>query len=457
MKQKLVTDFNIPAGEITFIHDWADKNKKDLFRRMNSGDIRIIMGSTEKLGTGTNIQKRGVAEHDLDTPWRPSDLDQRGGRLARQGNEVAKQNYNNKVKRYIYGTERTLDNYKFNLLKNKQTFISQMKNCELNVRTIDEGAIDEKSGMNFSEYIAILSGDTSLLEKSKLEKKIAVVESLKKAHFKEISRSRFHLGELQSEKTETISLIDKLSSDEQVYKSCLKYEKDGAKANPIVMANLHSADPEIIGKYLINLYHKWKPGDEPKIGSLYEFDLYIRHHKEFYEQDHRILERHFNTFYAERPETGIKYTYNQGHPNIDNPKLAARHFLNAIDKVESLKEKYTKTLNDLDKEIPMVEQIVAKPFEKERELAEMKTGLANLEREIAIKIQEKQMKENGQLEIAPDEGVKPEITIPADKVSGETVIIKLTPEPDQAHHTRHGMVLQRQVVPRVKKSKGFRM
>ncbi|WP_371359414.1 hypothetical protein, partial [Salmonella sp. M198] len=88
-----------------------------------------------------------------------------------------KEFYNNKVKNFIYAVEQSLDNYKFNLLKNKQTFISQMKNCELNVRTIDEGSIDEKSGMNFSEYIAILSGDTTLLEKSKMEKKIAVLES----------------------------------------------------------------------------------------------------------------------------------------------------------------------------------------------------------------------------------------------------------------------------------------
>ncbi|MCH5684005.1 hypothetical protein LWM68_06825 [Niabella sp. W65] len=111
-------------------------------------------------------------------------MEQRNGRGARQGNLIAKEHYENKVRNYVYAVEQSLDNYKFNLLKNKQTFISQMKNCELNVRTIDEGAIDEKSGMNFSEYIAILSGDTSLLEKSKLEKKIAVMESLKVSHFR---------------------------------------------------------------------------------------------------------------------------------------------------------------------------------------------------------------------------------------------------------------------------------
>lgn len=138
---------------------------------MNTGEIRILLGSTEKAGTGLNVQMRVVAMHHMDIPWRPSDLGQRNGRGSRQCNEVAKQHYGNKVKNFIYATEQSLDNYKFNLLKNKQTFISQMKNCELNVRTIDEGAMDEQSGMNFSEYIAVLSGDTSLLEKSKLEKK----------------------------------------------------------------------------------------------------------------------------------------------------------------------------------------------------------------------------------------------------------------------------------------------
>ncbi|MFM9910209.1 MAG: Eco57I restriction-modification methylase domain-containing protein, partial [Chitinophagaceae bacterium] len=175
IKNKLVTDFNIPQQHITFIHDWTDNQKPELFRKMNNGDIRILLGSTEKAGTGLNVQAKVIAMHHMDIPWKPSELEQRNGRGARQGNVLAKTDYDNKVKNFIYAVEQSLDNYKFNLLKNKQTFISQMKNCELNVRTIDEGSIDEKSGMNFSEYIAILSGDTTLLEKSKMEKKIAVL------------------------------------------------------------------------------------------------------------------------------------------------------------------------------------------------------------------------------------------------------------------------------------------
>ena len=282
--------------------------------------------------------------HHLDIPWKPAELEQRNGRGARQGNLIAKDHFDNKVKNFIYAVEQSLDNYKFNLLKNKQTFISQMKNCELNIRTIDEGAMDEKSGMNFSEYIAILSGDTSLLEKSKLEKKVAVLESLKIAHYREVSRSKFQLENLQHEKESTLQILENLTSDEQVYKSNLQYEKDGTKENPIQLNGISAADPEVIGKHLIKLYQSWKPNEEAKIGSLYGFDLYIRQQREAFEDNGLFEYRYYNTLFAERPESGIKYTYNQGHPNTDNPKLAARYFLNAIDRVETLKEKYQKTL-----------------------------------------------------------------------------------------------------------------
>ena len=422
LKEKLVRDFGVPSHEITFIHDWTDKKKPELFRKMNNGDIRILVGSTDKAGTGLNVQKRIIALHHLDIPWKPAELEQRNGRGARQGNWLAKTHYGNKVHNYIYAVEQSLDNYKFNLLKNKQTFISQMKNCELNVRTIDEGALDEKNGMNFSEYIAILSGDTSLLEKSKLEKKIAVVESVKKAHFRELSSSRFKLENLQSEKKNSEDILTKLSSDEILYKSSLQYEKDGTKVNPIQLKGLNSTDSEAIGKHIIGLYNNWKPGHDEHIGSIYGFELYIRQHQETVISDGKAFEHKYNTFYAQRPETGVKYTYNQGHPNIDNPKFTARHFLNAIDKVSSLKEKYLKSTTEYERDIKMAEQIISKPFEKEAELAEMKTKLANLEREITVSIQQKLMQETEQLTSGAGSEVAPELV-------EETPVVPLAPKP----------------------------
>ena len=396
LKEKLVTEYAIPEHSITFIHDWTDKSKKELFDKMNKGHIRILLGSTDKAGTGLNVQERVVAMHHLDIPWKPSELEQRNGRGARQGNVLAKQVYNNKVQNYIYAVEQSLDNYKFNLLKNKQTFISQMKNCELHVRSIDEGAVDEKTGMNFSEYIAILSGDTTLLEKSRIEKKVTVLESLKHAHYKEISRAKFHLENLQGEKSKMELVVSKLKRDETLYKEGLKFDKDGVKLNPIQLTNLKSIDSEAIGKYLIQQSIKWKAldGEERKIGTLYGFDLYIRHQKELMEKEGVLQYHHYNTFYAQNGREGIKYTFNNGHINTENPKLAARYFLNAVDRVTALKEKYEKDLSQINLNIPQMEMLIKKPFEKEGELTELKKELSRLEKEILESIKAKAMVKN---------------------------------------------------------------
>ncbi|SDF27648.1 Helicase conserved C-terminal domain-containing protein [Mucilaginibacter pineti] len=406
LKEKLVRDFGIPAHEISFIHDWSDKQRPEMFRRMNNGDIRIQIGSTEKLGTGTNVQKRGVALHHFDIPWRPSDLDQRDGRYARPGNWLAKNFYGNLVQGYIYATELSLDNYKFNLLKNKQTFISQMKNCELNVRTLDEGAIDEKSGMNFSEYIAILSGDTSLLEKTKIEKKVAVLEGFKSAHYKEVARNRYRLDDLEKEKLKVSATLSKLIVDETAYKGKLQHDPEGAKVNLIQLDGAASAEPEAIGRMILDRYQHWAPEknqpDEKKIGSLYGFELYVRREREPFEQDGMVQYRYQNNLFAESPETGIKYLYNNGHPNIDNPKLAARYYLNAIDRIVPLREKYEKQFIEIEKELPLLQQITQRVFEKEPELAELKKELARLEKEISDKIRESQAPQGVLME--PEEG-----------------------------------------------------
>src|SRR5260221_10264467 len=116
-----------------------------------------------------------------------------------------------------------------------------------------------------------------------------------------------------------------------------------------------------------------------------------------------------NAFYVQHPDGGIKYTYNQGHPTMDNPKLTARHFINALDRVMKIKEQYQKELHDLDINIPVLQKIIVKPFEKEEELKVMKQELSGLEREISLKIQEtklKQEEQKGEPELVEEETVK---------------------------------------------------
>jgi len=393
LKEKLVRDFNVPSNQITFIHDWAtDRQRKELFKKMNAGEIRILIGSTEKAGTGLNVQERIVAMHHLDIPWKPSELEQRDGRGARQGNWLAKMFYGNKVRNFIYAVEQSLDNYKFNLLKNKQIFISQMKNSELSVRTLDEGAMDEQSGMSFSEYIAILSGDTSLLEKTRLEKKIAELEGYKGAHFKEVSRSRYLLEDLEKKSQSTRTTLGLVHLDEKAYKQALKFDEEGTKLNPIQLKDLTQADAAAIGKYLIEMYKSWQPTEigksELHLGQLYGFDLFIRRKVQTVETEFSSRLEQVTSLYAESRTTGIKYLQNGGAPNIDNPKLAARYFLDAIHRVVGMAERYEKELAEIDTQIPEVQELTQRPFEQEYELASLKRERDLLDQKISQKIAE---------------------------------------------------------------------
>lgn len=397
LKEKLCRDLGIAEKEVTFIHDWTDHKKPALFRKMNSGEIRVLIGSTEKAGTGLNVQQRIVAMHHMTIPWKPSELEQRNGRGARQGNRVAKMYYGNKVRNFIYATEQSLDNYRFNLLKNKQGFISQLKNNSLSVRRIDEGALDEQAGMNFAEYTAILSGDTSLLEKAKLDKEIMALEGLRAAHYREVSRTRSKLEMLDRQRQQDSSTLEKLKQDQSAYRQLLVYEKDGTKSNLIQLDGGKRIAPVHTGQHIITLYQHWKPqameAEEKTIGTLYGFELRVRHHVSLTFSGK--VEGTYNTLSAVSPHTGIRYSINQGAPNTDNPKLAARYFLNAIDRVSDLIEKYEREITAAAQDSRMLGAISEKPFEKEALLLEKRTDASRMEQKITASIQARQLIETG--------------------------------------------------------------
>ena len=234
VKRKLVEDYGIPALEIRFIQECKnEKAKKAMVEAVNRGDIRIVFDSTSMLGTGVNAQQRAVAVHHLDIAWRPSDLEQRNGRAVRKGNEVAKQFADNKVDVIIYAVERSLDSYKFNLLHNKQLFINQLKTNTLGSRSIDEGSMDEDSGMNFSEYVAVLSGNTDLLEKAKLEKKIVTLESERKGFLKERDTAAAKLDEIKCSIAFHSDKIREARADRAHFESQLQRDTDGVPANKL--------------------------------------------------------------------------------------------------------------------------------------------------------------------------------------------------------------------------------
>lgn len=200
LKNKLI-ERGVKEEEIAFIHDYnSDKQKQKLFSRMNNGEVRIMLGSTSKMGTGVNAQQRCAALHHVDIPWRPSDMEQRNGRGVRQKNFFAKEHQDNKADIFLYATERTLDAYQYELLDRKQRFIDQIKDGSVG-RRIDEGAGDDESGMDFAEYVAILSGNDDLRKKVKLEKEIEQLGSKRKLFYDEVKRHDYNIEKLENQLT----------------------------------------------------------------------------------------------------------------------------------------------------------------------------------------------------------------------------------------------------------------
>ena len=381
IKRKLIEDYGIPSSEIRFIQECKNERaRKAVIAAMNAGTVRVLFGSTSMLGTGVNAQKRCVAIHHLDTPWRPSDLAQRDGRGVRAGNEIAKLYADNKVDVIIYAVEKSLDSYKFNLLHCKQTFISQLKSGALGARTIDEGAMDEKSGMNFSEYMAILSGNTDLLDKAKLEKKIASLEGERKSFNKGKRDSETKLQSKTAELGNNKASLKGMTEDYGKFMGKAKKDKDGNILNLITLDGVESTNLEVIGKHLQMLAEKETTGGQYKrIGEIYGFPVKIVSETSF-ENGLPFVD---NRFFV---EGNYKYQYNYGHIAKSDPIAAANNFLNALQKIPSYIEQYDSRCKALEKEIPQLEEIAGKTWKKEEELKVLKAELAALDRKIQLEL-----------------------------------------------------------------------
>ena len=381
IKRKLVEDYGIPASEIRFIQECKnEKARKAVIEAMNEGHVRVLFGSTSMLGTGVNAQRRAVAIHHLDTPWRPSDLAQRDGRAVRKGNEIAKLYADNKVDVIIYAVEKSLDSYKFNLLHCKQTFISQLKSGAMGARTIDEGAMDEKSGMNFSEYMAILSGNTDLLDKAKIEKKIASLEGERKSFNKGKRDSEWKLEGKTKELADNKAVIAAMTEDWEKFTAAAKTDRDGNRLNPIRIDGVDTVDEKAIGKRLQEIAKNATTGGQYlQIGELYGFPVKVVSERMICDGretiDNRfVIEGHY------------KYKYNNGHLAMADTHAAAVNFLNALERIPAIIRQYEEKNEVLEREIPQLQEIAGKTWKKEDELKQLKSELAALDRKIQLEL-----------------------------------------------------------------------
>ena len=408
IKRKLVEDYGIPADEIRFIQECkTDKARKAVIQAMNEGKVRVLFGSTSMLGTGVNAQKRAVAVHHLDTPWRPSDLSQRNGRAVRKGNEIAKFFAGNKVDVIIYATKKTLDSYKFNLLHCKQTFISQLKSGAMGARTIDEGAMDEKNGMNFSEYMAILSGNTDLLDKAKLEKKIASLESERKTFIKARMGAESKLNDKLKEIGENRTRIELMGRDYETFSSRVQTDGNGNRLNPVRLHGFEATDEKSIGARLQEIAKNTITAREyTTIGELYGFPIRVISAR----ATDGGLELVQNRFVI---EGSYRYTYNNGAIAMADTKAAAMNFFRAMEKIPGMIEQYQEKNYVLEQDLPVLQEMAGKVWKREDELKALKTELAALDRKIQLELAppEPQQQETAAVEIP-----HPATPAPADRM-----------------------------------------
>ena len=367
IKEKLV-NLGIPADEVQFIQcATTERARKRLFEDMNNGKVRVLFGSTTMLGTGVNAQQRAVAVHHLEIPWRPADMEQRNGRAVRKGNTV-KLWGGNVVDVVIYGTEKTLDAYKFNLLKNKQMFINQINNGTIAVRRIDEGGMDEDNGMNFAEFVAVLSGNTDLLNKAKLDNKIMQLEKEQAIFKKERVRAERKIASNREEVEKARRTKAGFINDWEYFNS---YE--GTKVTQLL--NLPQATTEETGRELHRIAKTYRSGAYGTIGTFAGLNLLVRSEYSIT----GVFDR--NTFFVEGT-SGLKYRCGLTGALPLGFVESAQYPQATLNKLPSLIEKQQKAVERIESEIPILQDIVDRQWSKADELVKLKLECKELQRKI---------------------------------------------------------------------------
>ncbi|HEO7538088.1 TPA: DEAD/DEAH box helicase family protein [Streptococcus agalactiae] len=350
IREKLVA-MGIPKEEIAFIHEAnSDKQKDELFAKVRKGEIRILMGSTQKMGAGTNVQNKLIALHDLDVPWRPADLEQRAGRIVRQGNE------NKEVSIYRYVTENTFDAYLWQTIENKQKFISQIMTSKTPVRVAED--VDESS-LNYAEIKALATGDPKIKEKMDLDNEVTKLKMLE-ANYKS---NRYRLEDKVAKNyPEEISRTEKLI--EAVKKDIVSVEPKAEgeeKFTSITIAGEKITDKKLAGEKLLEAISKVKINESKVIGKYRNLDLEVSYN--FFTNEHN-----FSLNGAAKHSGELGTSADGNITRLDNA------LEKMPEKLKRLEEKLISTKEQLEN----AKEELKKPFEKADELKNKVLRLAEL-------------------------------------------------------------------------------
>ena len=264
LRRKLM-DAGIPEDEIAFIHTAdSEAKKKELFAKVRAGQVRVLLGSTAKMGAGTNVQDKLIALHDLDCPWRPSDLQQRLGRIVRQGNE------NDEVEIFRYVTEGTFDAYLYQLVENKQKFIAQIMTSKTPVRVADD--VDE-TALSYSEIKALATGNPLIIEKCNLDMEVARLNMLKASHLNQV----YALEELVLRKypAEISRLTERIAGYEQDVALAAAHPKAQEGFCGMEVEGQHYTEKEDAGKAIIDVCTRMTGSDAVLLGQYRGFSMVL--------------------------------------------------------------------------------------------------------------------------------------------------------------------------------------
>ncbi|HES4316627.1 TPA: DEAD/DEAH box helicase family protein [Streptococcus pyogenes] len=350
IRDKLVA-MGIPKEEIAFIHEAnSDKQKDELFAKVRKGDVRILLGSTQKMGAGTNVQNKLIALHDLDVPWRPADLEQRAGRIVRQGNE------NKEVNIYRYVTENTFDAYLWQTIENKQKFISQIMTSKTPVRVAED--VDESS-LNYAEIKALATGDPKIKEKMDLDNEVTKLKMLE-ANYKS---NRYRLEDKVAKNyPEEIARTEKLIEAVKKDISEVEPKAEGEeKFTSITINGEKISDKKIAGEKLLEAISKVKINESKVIGKYRNMDLEVSYN--FFTNEHNFS---LNGAAKHSGELGA---------SADGNIIRLDNALEKMpEKLNRLEEKLISTKEQLEN----AKEELKKPFEKADELKTKVLRLAEL-------------------------------------------------------------------------------
>lgn len=363
--KKALIQKGIPENEIKFIHEAdTEAKKKGLFSNVRNGNVRVLIGSTPKMGAGTNVQDRLVAIHHIDCPWRPSDLTQRNGRMIRQGNK------NGKVHIYSYVTEGTFDAYLYQLVEQKQKFISQIMTSKTPMRTMED--IDEKA-LSYGEIKALATGNPKILEKTTLDSEVTKLKLIKQNFMSQKYELQDKIAKMYPQQiTKLDEKIEAMEYDIIALQNQANKNSDGF--SPMTINNITYTEKEDAGKKLLKCCQSIKSFEETDIGEYKGFKMSL-----YFDS--------FNKLFTLKLKNKYNYSVDLGTDIYGN----ITRINNRLEQIERDLPKERNLLDNTKHQLETAKLEVQREFPQEHELQEKQKRLDELNIELRINEQEKEL------------------------------------------------------------------